>query len=172
MLFQVKSSSTRILVSIIFAVIVSSCGVRIKQQYYDDDYQTTVLPTSDKILCTNENGERIDGWLIARHDSIFLVLQLQYSRSNHRRFYMPQGDYLSVEFSDGEYYHLINGWGTRSWRGNVLGDDDRITNAFIPLSDNDMSKLLSKTIVALNVQTSASNTRFIVKPKKDLALKK
>lgn len=172
MLSKIKVNSPKVLLLSIVAIILSSCGVRLEKAYYDTDSQTDVLPTSNKILAPSVNGERVVGWVIARRDSIFLELQLQYSRINHKRFYVPQGNYVSVEFSDGTSSPLMNNSYTKSWHGNSLGDDDNIANAFIPLSDDIMKILLSKTITALDIQTSVSNSRFIIKPNKDLDIKK
>lgn len=172
MLSQTKINSIGVLMLIIVAIAFSSCGVRLEQPYYDEYSGTNVLSTSDKILSTNEDGGRAVGWLIERRDTIFLVLQLQYTRSNHRRFQLSAGNSVSVVLSDLGDYSLINSSAVRSSRDNILGDDDEVATAFIPLSDNDLHVLLSKKILAFNVQTSLGNSQFVIKPKKDTAIKK
>jgi hypothetical protein len=97
---------------------------------------------------------------------------LQYSASNHHRFEIPQGNYLSFEFADGSTDQLINSLPVRSARGSVQGEADQFANIYIALSNDDMNVLLGKQIVALNVQTSTRNSRFVIKSNKDLAIKK
>jgi hypothetical protein len=173
MIPQVKTSSVGVVLIISLAFILSSCsGIRLEQQYYDEGAKTDVLPTSTHIFAANEDGETVLAWLIARRDSIFLVLELQYSPINHHRFHVDKGENLSVQFSDGDKYNLLNSYTTKSRRGTVQGDPDRFADLFIPLSINDMKTLLGKKITWLNVQSDTRNSSLYVKPGNDLALKK
>jgi len=172
MLSQVKTRAIVILAPIILAIIFSSCGVTLEQSYYDEDFQGDVMPTTSKTLCCNDEGECVVGWALWTRNTLYLVLQLQYSAANHHRFEMPQGDYLSFDFADGSTYHLVNSSAVRSRRGSVQGEADQYANVYIPLSNDDVNALLSKPIVGLNVQTNTRNSRFTIKSNKDAAIKK
>jgi hypothetical protein len=166
-----KKLSISILILISLIVTLSSCGVRLKQDY-DYDYRINIVSTSAKIFSTNPYGERMVGWMTARHDTVFLVLQFQFLRANHIWFQVPQGESIAAYFTDGTNISLINSADAWSHRGIVMGDRDHIANVYIPLSDNDMKILSSKNIISLNVQASDGNGQFAMKPRKDEALKK
>jgi hypothetical protein len=151
---------------------VMACAPKLQSVVYDESGNASLATTMKKVATNDSYHGTLRAATVTTNNTFYLDLDIEVSVAI-RRFYVEQGEYISVQLSDNSFVNLSNNQRVKSHREMVLGNPRQVVQVFCPLSDPDIQKLMSHDITKISVQALNNQSfEFEIAPKESKAIQK
>jgi hypothetical protein len=136
----------------ILVMPVMACAPKLQGVVFDESGNASIATTMKKVATNDQYHGTLRAATVTTNNMLYLDLDLEVSVA-FRRFYIEQGEYVSVQLSDNSFINLSNNQRVRSHPEMVLGNPSQVVQVFCPLTDSDIQRIMAHDITKISIVT-------------------